>query len=136
MTRFVVAKAADIPPNTRKLVIVKGRPIVVFNLNGEWFGLLNRCPHQGGNLCKGRQVGLVRADSPGNYVYSREGEIIRCPWHGWEFDIRTGRSICRPNSVKVRSFDVEAASFDEHPEDLVVETFEVTLHEEYLIVDV
>lgn len=136
MTKFVVAKAADIPANTRKLVIVKGRPIVVFNLNGEWFGLLNRCPHQGGNLCDGRQVGLVRSDSPGDYDYSREGEIIRCPWHGWEFDIRTGQSICRPDDVKARHFDVEAACIDEHSQELVVETFEVTLNEEYLIVDV
>ena len=67
MSWHVVAAVRDIPPGGRKLVTVRGRPIAVFNLGGEFFGLLNRCPHQGGSLCEGALTGLVEAVSPGDY---------------------------------------------------------------------
>jgi 3-phenylpropionate/trans-cinnamate dioxygenase ferredoxin subunit len=96
MSKHVVATVGELPPGSRKLVTVKGRPIAIFNLNGEMFGLLNRCPHQGGGLCHGALTGLVESTRPGEYVFSRDGEILKCPWHGWEFDIRTGQSYCSP----------------------------------------
>src|SRR3546814_14626498 len=92
MKKFVIATTKEIPPGTRKLVHVKGRPIAVFNIKGEYFGLFDRCPHLGGSLCRGRLTGLVQSKSPGEYQYSREGEILRCPRHGWEVDVRTGKS--------------------------------------------
>ncbi len=95
MSKHVVATVAEIPPGSRKLVTVRGRSIAVFNLGGEYFGLFNRCPHQGGPMCEGILTGLIESDEPGHYRYSRKGEIIRCPWHGWEFDVRTGQSVLR-----------------------------------------
>ena len=102
MAKHVVAAVSDIPPGTRKLAQVNGRAIVVFNLGGEFFALNNRCPHRGGSLCHGVQTGLVEASEPGRYRYSRKGEMIKCPWHGWEFDVRTGQSWCDPARVRVR----------------------------------
>ena len=67
MARHVVAGAADIPPGGRKLVEVNGRAVVVFNLNGEFFALNNRCPHKGGSLCEGVQTALVQSSQPGDY---------------------------------------------------------------------
>ncbi len=78
----------------------------MFNLGGEYFALRDRCPHQGGSLCLGRQTGLVTSARPGEYTTSRRNEIIRCPWHGWEFDIRTGQSWFDPRAVRVRRYDV------------------------------
>ena len=95
MSKHVVATVAEIPPGNRKLVTVRGRSIAVFNLGGEFFGLFNRCPHQGGPMCEGILTGLIEFDEPGHYRYSRKGEILRCPWHGWEFDVRTGQSVLR-----------------------------------------
>ena len=95
MSKHVVATVAEIPPGGRKLVTVRGRSIAVFNLDGEFFGLFNRCPHQGGPMCEGILTGLIESDEPGHYRYSRKGEILRCPWHGWEFDVRTGQSVLR-----------------------------------------
>jgi 3-phenylpropionate/trans-cinnamate dioxygenase ferredoxin subunit len=40
-------------------------------------------------------------------VYERGGEILRCPWHGWEFDLRDGRSVVDPERTRVRSYPVE-----------------------------
>jgi 3-phenylpropionate/trans-cinnamate dioxygenase ferredoxin subunit len=91
---------------TRKLVDVAGRSIGVFNVGGELFALRNRCPHQGGPLCEGRLAGFVESDGPGDIRYTRPGEILRCPWHAWEYDIRTGQSYFNPSVVRVRQFEV------------------------------
>jgi nitrite reductase/ring-hydroxylating ferredoxin subunit len=69
--------------------------------------VLNSSSHEGASLCKGRVVGLVEASEPGPYQYSRRGELIRCPWHGWEFDLRTGKSWCEPDRSKVRSYELK-----------------------------
>ena len=89
MARHVVATVAEIPPGARKRVEVEGRPVAIFNVKGEFFALLDRCPHQGASLCKGKLVGLVESTAPGQYRYSRHGEIIRCPWH-FTFVFRNG----------------------------------------------
>ena len=67
MTRYIVATVEEIPPGGRKLVEVAGRSIGVFNLDGVFFALRNRCPHQGGPLCSGPLGGLIVASSPGVY---------------------------------------------------------------------
>ena len=121
----------------RKLVTVKGRPIAVFNLGGTFFGLLNRCPHQGGPIAEGVLCGLVESREPGRYRYSRAGEILRCPWHGWEFDIRTGRSWCEPDRIAVRSYAVEvAAGAAAAREPYAAETVPVSVEDEYVVVEV
>src|SRR5213083_3315284 len=106
MARHVVAAVNELPPGTRKFLEIDGRPIAVFNIKGEYFGLLNRCPHQGAALCEGPLIGLAEADLPGDIRYTRQGEILRCPWHGWEFDIRTGQSWFDPARVHVRRYQV------------------------------
>jgi nitrite reductase/ring-hydroxylating ferredoxin subunit len=106
MARYIVGTTEEILPGQRKIVEIGGRTVGVFNVNGEYFAVLNRCPHQGGSLCSGRQSGVVTSNRPGEYVTSRAGEIIRCPWHGWEFDLRTGQSWFDPRAVRVRRYDV------------------------------
>lgn len=100
----VVARAEEIPPGSRKLVNVGGRSIGVFNVGGCFYALRNSCPHQGAELCLGRQFAPLRSSAPGSYEREAEPTIIRCPWHGWEFDIRTGRSWCDPETQRVRSY--------------------------------
>ena len=115
---------------------MNGRAIVVFNLGGEFFALNNRCPHRGGSLCQGRQTGLVESDGPGNYRYSRPGEIIRCPWHGWEFDIRTGQSWCDPTRVRARPYAVSVqpgTRLVAGP--YVAETVPVSVENDYVVVE-
>jgi 3-phenylpropionate/trans-cinnamate dioxygenase ferredoxin subunit len=136
MSRHVVAAARDIPPGGRKLVTVRGRKIAVFNLGGDYFGLLNRCPHQGGSLCEGVTTGLLQSPSPGEYIHTRKGEIIRCPWHGWEFDIRTGQSYCDPERIRTRTYQVELApgqTVVEGP--YLAETIPVSVEEDYIVVE-
>lgn len=100
----VVARAEEIAPGERKIVEVGGRSIGVFNIGGRYYALRNRCPHQGGPLCAGFQLGTLRAERPGEYDYDAEAAIIRCPWHGWEFNIKTGRSWFDPEHTRVRAY--------------------------------
>ena len=136
MAKHVVAAVADIPPGGRKLADVKGRPIVVFNLGGEFFALSNRCPHRGGSLCEGKLTGLVESKTPGEYRYSRKGEIIRCPWHSWEFDIRTGKSWCDPRRTRVKKFDLaveDGAKIVEGP--YKIDIFDIKQEGSYLVIE-
>ncbi len=137
MSKHVVAAERDIPPGGRKLVTVKGRQIAIFNVAGAYFGVLNRCPHQGGSLCEGILTGLIESDEPGEYRLSRDGEILRCPWHGWEFDIRTGQSYCEPERIAVKNYAVErlpGTRVVEGP--YIAETVPVTVEEQYVVVEV
>jgi nitrite reductase/ring-hydroxylating ferredoxin subunit len=137
MARHVVAAAGEIAPGGRKLVTLSGREIGIFNHDGEYFALLNRCPHQGGALCKGTLVGLVTSQQPGRFDYSRRGELLKCPWHGWAYDIRTGQSWCDPDDTKVKSYEVTVepgATLAKGP--FVAETFAVSVEQDYIVVEV
>ena len=136
MSREVVARAQEIAPGTVKIVTVRGREIGIFNVDGTYYALANRCPHAGGPLCQGVVGPLVRSSGPGDYRLTREREFLRCPWHGWEFDIRTGQSWCDPNSVRARQFAVSVESgADLMKGPYVAETFAVAVEEDYLVLD-
>mgnify|MGYP001344915172 CR=1 FL=1 len=153
--KHVVATAGEIPPGGRKIVEIGGRSIGVFNLGGEYVALLNRCPHQGGPLCEGKLWGLLEASAPGEFSYSRKGEILTCGWHGWEFDVRTGQSWCDPARLRVRTYEAHVEPGAEIVEDAptpvtddnsshagrvkgpyVAETFPVSREGEYVVVEV
>jgi nitrite reductase/ring-hydroxylating ferredoxin subunit len=151
VARYVVASVEEIPPGGRKIVEVGGRSIGIFNVRGEFFALRNRCPHQGGPLCVGKTWGLVTGDLPGQFEFSRKGEILACPWHGWEFDMRTGQSWCDPQKLRVRAYQVSVepgatlvadAPDPDAPEEGMVkgpfmaETYPVSIDGEYVVVDV
>ena len=113
--RVVVAPAAEIEPGQRRIVVpFRGRAgIGVFNVGGAFYALRNLCPHKSGPLCTGRVSGRIVADAPPSdrpllvedYEVERDGEIIRCPWHLWEFEIATGRCLVDPKA-RVKTYPV------------------------------
>jgi nitrite reductase/ring-hydroxylating ferredoxin subunit len=147
MARHIVAPLAEVPPGSRKLVQVKGRDVALFNVKGELFAVLDRCPHAGASLCHGRLTGLMSAGGPGSYEHSRDGEILRCPWHGWEFDLRTGKSCAEPNKLWIKNFEVGLAAPEEldgevrtapseaPPETLTATTFPVSVEDKWIVIE-
>lgn len=137
MARFVVAAASEMKPGTSKLVTVAGRDIALFNVKGEYFALFDRCPHEGGSLCRGTLTALAVSEEPGIYRLERQGEMLRCPWHGWVFDLRTGRSWCDPETMRVKHYPVtiepgaNLAQGRYH-----AETFPVSIEQDYLVIEV
>ena len=78
MSTFVKACAAsEIAPGTAKLVTVDGQELAIFNVDGAFHAIDNECPHRGGPLAEGEI----------------DGCIVTCPWHAWQFDVRSGESI-------------------------------------------
>jgi nitrite reductase (NADH) small subunit len=135
MAKHVVGRVAEIPPGERKIVELEGRSIGVFNVRGTFFALRNACPHQSGPLCLGKITGLLTATDQRNLELAREGEIIRCPWHGWEFDITNGRSVFNPHRLRVRSYQVTIeAEGESDEEDPSIETFPVTVEQGRVVV--
>jgi nitrite reductase (NADH) small subunit len=106
VTRRFACHARDLPPGSRLVRDLDGTSVGVFNVGGRYFALQNRCPHRGGALCAGPVTGTALQTDDFRYVYGREGEIVRCAWHGWEFEIETGRSLVDP-SIKAKTFPVE-----------------------------
>jgi nitrite reductase/ring-hydroxylating ferredoxin subunit len=90
-----VAEIEEFDETDRVIVDVEGREVAVFDLDGEFYALANYCIHQGGPLCEGSVTGALTAAEDFELEYSREDEIIACPWHGWEFDIRTGKHLAQ-----------------------------------------
>jgi nitrite reductase/ring-hydroxylating ferredoxin subunit len=77
MPRFVkLLELSELPPGSAKEVEYEGRIYALFHQDGRITALDGICAHQGGPLAEGE----VR------------GTIVTCPWHGWQFDIRTGQS--------------------------------------------
>jgi len=86
MSRWIeVAALAEIPPGSMREVIAGDRVVALANVEGQIFAIDGVCPHQGGPLGEGQL----------------EGPIVTCPWHGWQFDVRSGqhclsRTIIQP----------------------------------------
>ncbi len=147
MAKHIIATVDEIPLGGRKLVEIDGRSIGVFNIGGDFFALRNSCPHQGGALCEGRLTGFLHADAPGDFRYTQRGEILRCPWHGWEFDVKTGQSWFDPAKTRVRRYEVSvergpALNSEEEGESGLqkgpyqAETFPVTVEQDYVVIDI
>jgi nitrite reductase/ring-hydroxylating ferredoxin subunit len=106
MARHIVARVEEIPHGGRKIIRLEGREVGVFNLEGTFYALKNVCPHQGARVCLGRIVGTTLPSDVYEFKYGLEGRILRCPWHEWEYDITTGRSVFDEN-VRVVTYPVE-----------------------------
>jgi nitrite reductase/ring-hydroxylating ferredoxin subunit len=78
--------AADCPPDSARECVAGGRIVALFNVEGSFHALDGVCPHQGGPLGKG----------------TLEGCVVTCPWHGWQFDVRSGAHQINPSIVHTR----------------------------------
>lgn len=148
MTRYVVGTVDEIPPGARKIVDIASRSVGVFNVNGSFYAIRNSCPHAGGPLCEGPVSGLVTSDAPGEYHYAKQGEIVRCPWHGWEFSILTGQSWFDPARTRVAVYaasvessealadDSELVEAGYQPGPYQAERYQVDIDRQYVIVHV
>jgi 3-phenylpropionate/trans-cinnamate dioxygenase ferredoxin component len=105
MPSFVkVSTSGELPPGSKKLAEIDGRPIAVFNVAGSFYAIDDVCTHDGGPLAEGELIGCE----------------IMCPRHGARFDVRTGKPLCMPaiepvavHSAQLRGDDVYVALSDD-----------------------
>ena len=86
-----VAQTSELSPGSGKVVQADGRTIALFNVEGKFYAIDNACPHRGGPLGEGEL----------------NGEIVTCPWHGSNFNVKTGAVTRPPAATGVRSFVVK-----------------------------
>jgi nitrite reductase/ring-hydroxylating ferredoxin subunit len=100
-----VCRAEEIKSGTPRIVKIRKLSVGVFRVGDSFHALLNVCPHRGAPLCEGIQCGTTAPVSGAEFIYHRENEIIRCAWHGWEFDIKTGEALATAG-IKAKTFPV------------------------------
>jgi nitrite reductase/ring-hydroxylating ferredoxin subunit len=90
MPRFVkVAKVNELPPGTAREFQADGRMIALFNVDGSFYAVDNTCLHRGGPLGQG----------------TLEGEVVTCPWHGWQYNVKTGEAVFN-EQIRVQCYEV------------------------------
>jgi nitrite reductase/ring-hydroxylating ferredoxin subunit len=92
-----VAEKADFASGEGRVVDANGRPIALFNCNGEFYALDNVCVHRGGPLGEG--------------IVDCNNRTVQCPWHGWTYDLTSGVSPINP-LARVEKFDVTVEGED------------------------
>ncbi len=143
--RYIVGRPSDVPEGGHVIVAVGRREVGIFRSDNKFYALLNRCPHLGGPLCVGQVVTDVVAPVPGNVRSSPGRTFVTCPWHNWEFDIRTGQSYWNarlralPFRVAVESGEAVEASLGSGNAQRVAgpytaETVPVAVEDHYLVV--
>jgi nitrite reductase (NADH) small subunit len=111
MQDVFVARAADLASEgARRIVAHGGREVGVLRAAGRLVAFANHCPHQGGPVCEGMLIHQVEEvlGPDKSYQGMRFDEArlnLVCPWHGWEFDVRTGRTAGDPRFA-LRRFEV------------------------------
>jgi nitrite reductase/ring-hydroxylating ferredoxin subunit len=91
-----VAQTTDLSPGTGKVVQADGRDLALFNVDGAYFAIDNTCTHRGGPLGEGKLT----------------GDTVECPWHGAQFNVKTGAVTRPPAPTGVRSFPVKVQGND------------------------
>jgi nitrite reductase (NADH) small subunit len=95
MPELFVARTAELKEGDRRIVENGNAAIGVLRAKGQLFAYLNECPHQGGPVCEGLMINRVEEELGPDKTYrgmrySDDLHIV-CPWHGWEFNIETGK---------------------------------------------
>lgn len=116
MAEHFVAREDELTEGERKLVSINGVEIGVFRVNGEFYGWRNECPHAGGPVCQGLTIKGVeeRLDEKlcSQGIHFIDGSLhVVCPWHGFEFDLCTGRHAGTGN-VRLKGHDVNVRNGD------------------------
>ena len=111
MREVIIGSASEFSDPGRKIIGFESFEVAVFKLDGEFFAYLNQCPHMGGPACQGKMIAKVEeiiADdrTSKGMMFSKTKMHIVCPWHGFEFDIRTGR---HPGNPRARLRKIEVA---------------------------
>jgi|SRR5918998_1495760 nitrite reductase/ring-hydroxylating ferredoxin subunit len=102
----VVCREEDLAPGQMRTLRNGGAPVVVVcSAVGEYHAVRGICPHQGALLGRGHLWSLTVSEEPGVYGLAEKAEILRCPWHSFDYDVTTGRCVSDPR-LRVRTYPV------------------------------
>lgn len=103
---FVVGSLDDYPVGSKKIINVGGRTVGIYNSGGTLYSVQNVCAHALAPICMADLSGTMLPSPPGQLEYGMEGVVLRCPWHGWEYDVRTGEALFGTDRRRLATFPV------------------------------
>lgn len=102
-----VAGAEDLAEGECALVRVGNLEVGVFRVGDHYRAWRNVCPHAGAPVCRGRVEGTVLPSAVYEYRLDETRLALRCPWHGWEYDLATGEHLT-DKTIKLKEYPVVA----------------------------
>lgn len=102
--RHFVCDVQELAGTRQKLIEIGGKEIGVYYVDGDVYAWLGVCPHRGAPMCRGLVSGTHLPSRVYEYEYGMENQILRCPFHGWEFNLKTGRLLL-DDEVKLRGYE-------------------------------
>jgi nitrite reductase (NADH) small subunit len=106
MARHFVTEIDQIDASKAKVFTVQGRSIGLIKTNGKIYAVRNVSPHKAAPVCQGTLKGTMLPSAPSAFVFGLEDQILQCPWHGWEFDLETGKTMCGNEGKKLNFYPV------------------------------
>lgn len=106
LTRLPVGRVEDFVSGRPIMVQHGRRAIGIYRVGEEFCAILDICPHQGIPICPGRVGGTYAPSAVGEFCPTMQGEVLACPWHGWQFHLLTGRSLHDP-ACRLKTFPTE-----------------------------
>jgi nitrite reductase (NADH) small subunit len=97
---------ADVPREGCTVISTGRSEIAVFNSGGEFYAIVNRCPHRHAQLSAGVVCGTNMPSGVGEFRFGLAGRVVRCPWHHFEFELASGRCLSDPERLRVASYEV------------------------------
>jgi nitrite reductase (NADH) small subunit len=107
---FDVGAVEDYPDGTHRVLEVGGRAIGVYHQDGSFYAALNVCPHALAPICLAGLTDTTVPSQPGQWVYGDGKYVLRCHWHGWEFDIRSGKTVLGIDRRRLVTYPVAVES--------------------------
>jgi nitrite reductase/ring-hydroxylating ferredoxin subunit len=94
-----------------RIVAAGGRELGVIRWRDRFYAVRNVCPHMGARLCAGTVTASTSAEGPLDEVTADpDRPVVNCPWHGWTYDLKSGRALLDPEHFRVRSYPTRVAS--------------------------
>lgn len=107
MTAHRVALASEVAIGCPILVSLAELEIGLFRVGDQIVAWRNHCPHMAAPVCRGRVTGTWLPSAVYEYEPGLDGQVLQCPWHGWEFDLLSGEHLAAGSSARLKGYPVE-----------------------------
>jgi 3-phenylpropionate/trans-cinnamate dioxygenase ferredoxin subunit len=106
MEDFLIGPVAEFPEGSKQILELGGRSVGIYHTKGEFYAVHNVCPHALAPICVSDLTDTRMPSAPGEFVAGMENLVLRCPWHAWEFDVRTGEALFGTDRRRLLTFPI------------------------------
>jgi nitrite reductase/ring-hydroxylating ferredoxin subunit len=106
-----IGAASEFEHARPRIVAAGGRELGVIRWGERFYAVRNVCAHMGARLCSGTVTATTSAEGPlAEVAADPDRPVVNCPWHGWTYDLESGRALLDPDHFRVRTYPTRVAS--------------------------